>query len=72
MNRDSFFHQTPQVTIDQLMVLDRVGRTTKFRRQIEEVRVAGRRIDRHTCAGEQDEFTPFLCVNHCLRQIYVE
>src|ERR1035437_7679467 len=71
MNRDAMFHQTTQVTIDQLMVSDRVRRTTKFRSQVAEAWVIGRRVDRHACAGEQDEFTPFLCVNHCLRQIYI-
>ena len=62
MNRDAMFHQTTQVTVDQLMVSDRVCRTSKFRSQVVEVWVIGRRVDRHTCAGEQDELTPFLCV----------
>ena len=44
---------------------------TKFRSQIEEVWVIGRRVDRHSSAGEQDEFTPLLCVNYRLRQIYI-
>ena len=53
------------------MVSDWVRRTTEFRSQVAEVWVIGRSVDRHTCTGEQDEFTPFLCVNHCLRQIYI-
>ena len=69
MNRDAVLCQTTQVTIDKLMVTDRVCYATKFRSQVEEVWVIRRRVDRHSCAGEQDEFTPFLCVNYRLRQI---
>jgi hypothetical protein len=53
------------------MVTDQVRRATKFRSQVEDVWVFGGRVDRHSCSGEQDEFTPFLCVNHRLRQIYI-